>query len=412
MFLWTEIRYQLFRNKGRSVLLILIAALLTSSMAFYLANIRSTETALQSISDNIPVTVRVVTRNGSKRDKLNLAAKGYDILEKAGVHDVRCTAAAAASYSQESRSQVSFYGGDTDILAANCKEALTLPEDVFTFAPGQDFSFLEGNEGLCVLDEEYAKSWGFELGDEFSLHLYTARWEDGSMTYKYRENESKTYQNMEVGEVTLTVAGFCSAVNAPAALVPVAWLREQAENAGVEFFYDSYNAILNDSQNLRGFKRAMLTSGYFMNVLLDSKDNDSGDSLSVEDELVVKTAGQLRKNLVLFRSFLIPFAVLLVGFILLITFLSLRGSRREMAVATSLGRTKKRTIALYFTSIMIVDLLGYVLAIPILSFGIGLPAGTIFLIGGLFLLCSGLGTMAALAFLLRFDAMELLTKTD
>ena len=411
MFLWTEVRYQLFRNKGRSVLLCLIAALLTGTMAFYLANIRSTETALQSISDNIPVTVRVVTRNGSKRDKLNLAAKGYDILENAGVHDIRCTAAAAASYSQESRSQVSFYGGDTDILAANCKEALTFPEDVFTFAPGQDFSFLEGNEGLCVLDEEYAKSWGLELGDKFSLHLYTARWEDGSMTYRYKD-ESMTYKNMEVGEVTLTVAGFCSAVNAPAALVPVAWLREQAENAGVEFFYDSYNAILNDSKNLRAFKRAMLTSGYFMNVLLDSKDNDSGDSLSVEDELVVKTAGQLRKNLMLFRSFLIPFAVLLVGFILLITFLSLRGSRREMAVATSLGRAKQQIAAVYFSSIMIVDLLGCLIALPIMAFGIGLPAGTVFLIGGLFLLCSGLGTMAALAFLLRFDAMDLLTKTD
>ena len=400
MFLLTEIKWQIFRNKGRSVLLCLIAALLTGCMAFYLANIRSTETALQSISDNIPVIVRVVTRNGSKREQLNMAARGYDILENAGVHDVRCTAAAAASYSQESRSQESFYGGDTDILAANCKEALAFSEDDFTFAPGQNLSFLEGSEPFCVLDEEYAKSWGLEPGDEFSIHLYRAMWNSGSMQYK------------EVGEAALTVIGYCTAANAPAALVPVAWLREQVEHTEMEFFYDSYNAILNDSKDLRGFKRAMLTSGYFMNVFLDSKDNDSGDALSVEDELVVKTAGQLRKNLLLFRSFLLPFAVLLIGFILLITFMSLRNSRREMAVATSLGRPKKRTIAIYFTSILIVDLLGYVLALPVLTFGIGLPAGNILLIGGLFLLCSGLGTMAALMFLLRFDAMELLTKTD
>lgn len=400
MFFLTELKYQIFRNKGRSILLVLIAALLTSSMAFYLANIRSTEAALQSISDNIPVTVRVVTRNGSKRERLNLAAKGYDILENAGVHDVRCTAAAAAAYSQESRSRDSFSGGDTDILAANCKEALTLGENAFTFAPGQDFTFLEGDEGLCVLDEEYAKTWGLEFGDAFPIHLYRGKWEDETMKYK------------EIGEATLTVVGFCSAVTAPAALVPVAWLREQAEAAEVEFFYDSYNAILNDSKNLRAFKRSMLTSGYFMNMFLDAKDHDSGDALSVEDELVVKTAGQLRKNLMLFRSFLFPFAVLLIGFILLITFLSLRGSRREMAVATSLGRTKQQTVAIYFTSIMLVDLLGFLLALPVLIFGIALPAGTVLLIGGLFLLCSGLGTMAALAFLLRFDAMELLTKTE
>ena len=49
MFIFTEIRYQLLRNRSRSLLLAAISALLCGCIAFYLGNILSSQRALWSM---------------------------------------------------------------------------------------------------------------------------------------------------------------------------------------------------------------------------------------------------------------------------------------------------------------------------------------------------------------------------
>lgn len=112
MLMFVQVKYQL-RNRGRSVLVLCIAALLAACMAFYVGNIGVNKAALQSLSDSVPVTVRITSRNGAKTAGLNIEAKPFDHLTEAGVHDVRCTAVAAGAFSPEVRAQEMFLGGDT-----------------------------------------------------------------------------------------------------------------------------------------------------------------------------------------------------------------------------------------------------------------------------------------------------------
>lgn len=397
MLMFVQVKYQL-RSRGRSVLVLCIAALLAACMAFYVGNIGVNKAALQSLSDSVPVTVRITSRNGAKTAGLNIEAKPFDHLTEAGVHDVRCTAVAAGAFSPEVRAQEMFLGGDTIVRAGNSFEALELSADNLHFADGQSAAFLSGDSAQCVIGEDYAERTGLHPGDTLSLEIYTVRQSMNGTIYQM------------IGDAALEIIGTHSAPGGADVILPVNFLRTEAETAGVSFLYDSCSALVDDSTHLKDFKAEM--QKYFMDINPSAEDPNAGDALSVEDELFVKTASRLRQNIALFQSMLVPFFALIIGLVVLTTFLTMRSTRRDMAIARSLGVSKWRCAAPNFISTVLLDMLGCAVILPILSAALHIPALSALVIFGLFTLCAALGTAAALLCLLRFDTLTLLTQVD
>ena len=395
--MFVQVKYQL-RSRGRSVLVLCIAALLAACMAFYVGNIGVNKAALQSLSDSVPVTVRITSRNGAKTAGLNIEAKLFDHLTEAGVHDVRCTAVAAGAFSPEVRAQEMFLGGDTIVRAGNSLEALELSADNLHFADGQSAAFLSGDSAQCVIGEDYAERTGLHPGDTLSLEIYTVRQSMNGTIYQM------------IGNAALEIIGTHSAPGGADVILPVNFLRTEAETAGVSFLYDSCSALVDDSTHLKDFKAEM--QKYFMDINPSAEDPNAGDALSVEDELFVKTASRLRQNIALFQSMLVPFFALIIGLVVLTTFLTMRSTRRDMAIARSLGVSKWRCAAPNFISTVLLDILGCAVILPILSAALHIPALSAHAIFGLFTLCAALGTAAALLCLLRFDTLTLLTQVD
>lgn len=397
MLMFVQVKYQL-RSRGRSVLVLCIAALLAACMAFYVGNIGVNKAALQSLSDSVPVTVRITSRNGAKTAGLNIEAKPFDHLTEAGVHDVRCTAVAAGAFSPEVRAQEMFLGGDTIVRAGNSLEALELSADNLHFADGQSAAFLSGDSAQCVIGEDYAERTGLHPDDTLSLEIYTVRQSMNGTIYQM------------IGDAALEIIGTHSAPGGADVILPVNFLRTEAETAGVSFLYDSCSALVDDSTHLKDFKAEM--QKYFMDINPSAEDPNAGDALSVEDELFVKTASRLRQNIALFQSMLVPFFALIIGLVVLTTFLTMRSTRRDMAIARSLGVSKWRCAAPNFISTVLLDMLGCAVILPILSAALHIPALSAHAIFGLFTLCAALGTAAALLCLLRFDTLTLLTQVD
>lgn len=395
--MFVQVKYQL-RSRGRSVLVLCIAALLAACMAFYVGNIGVNKDALQSLSDSVPVTVRITSRNGAKTAGLNIEAKLFDHLTEAGVHDVRCTAVAAGAFSPEVRAQEMFLGGDTIVRAGNSLEALELSADNLHFADGQNAAFLSGDSAQCVIGEDYAERTGLHPGDTLSLEIYMVRQSMNGTIYQM------------IGDAALEIIGTHNAPGGADVILPVNFLRTEAETAGVSFLYDSCSALVDDSTHLKDFKAEM--QKYFMDINPSAEDPNAGDALSVEDELFVKTASRLRQNIALFQSMLVPFFALIIGLVVLTTFLTMRSTRRDMAIARSLGVSKWRCAAPNFISTVLLDMLGCAVILPILSAALHIPALSAHAIFGLFTLCAALGTAAALLCLLRFDTLTLLTQVD
>ena len=291
-----------------------------------------------------------------------------------------------------------FLGGDTIVRAGNSLEALELSADNLHFADGQSAAFLSGDSAQCVIGEDYAERTGLHPGDTLSLEIYTVRQSMNGTIYQM------------IGDAALEIIGTHSAPGGADVILPVNFLRTEAETAGVSFLYDSCSALVDDSTHLKDFKAEM--QKYFMDINPSAEDPNAGDALSVEDELFVKTASRLRQNIALFQSMLVPFFALIIGLVVLTTFLTMRSTRRDMAIARSLGVSKWRCAAPNFISTVLLDMLGCAVILPILSAALHIPTLSALVIFGLFTLCVALGTAAALLCLLRFDTLTLLTQID
>lgn len=293
------VKYHLLRNRGRTLLLVLAAAVLVGCVGLYLGNVLFARRALESLGDSVPVHVQVLSTDGERSSGIMIHSRQYDGLINGGVRKVRATSLAAGVYDEALKAEA-FTGGDTYILGVNCMEALPLKGYTFTYAPGESEACLGGTEAKCLVDAVYAGERGISPGEEMSLLLYLSV--PGS-------------DYVKVGEVSFTVAGTYAGKRKEesgiSVVAPVGWLRAETEAAGQKFFcYDSVSAEVADPLRLNEFKAAMEEAGFFEPAPpeggISSAVQVMGDALSVEDKLFIKAANQLEQNLLVYRVFFLP----------------------------------------------------------------------------------------------------------
>lgn len=406
MFTLTEIKYQLLSNRNRSVLTVCIAALLVCCMSFYLGSIQSGEAAQRNLAEAIPVTAQIVSRDGSKTVGFEIDEHHFDGIMSADIRDPVYTASACAIWQEKYRTE-EVKGTDTSIKAISDFSAMVgLTEEMITFAEGWDASFLEGDDAVCVLSDVYAQQFGMELGDTIRMPFYVTRYNDDGFTVRFEPLGERDVQI--IGLYQQSSAGGAEPVQM---IVSIPWLKTAVDESGLRFFYNSFQCTLRDPMNLNTFKEAMRNSN-FAKPDPNAFDQRHGDTLVVDDQLFIETAEKLEQNLKVLRWFLVPFFVLVIVLVTLVTFLLLRSTRRDMAIATSMGRPKLLSACAYFLSTLLADAFGCLIAIPVLLLAAGLTLMQILTICGLFLLCACVGIWTALLFLLRFDTLALLTKID
>ncbi len=406
--LLTEIKYQLLRNKGRSLLLFLIGAFLLGCTTLYLGNIQSSRQALDTLAQWLPVTMRVTNFDGSLISGLCIEADKLDELLTLDITDPVYTATATGAFSEADKEKAatadsSYQGGDVAIMAVNCAGALELDEE---------FSFLAGDDPVCAVEESFARANGLDVGDEISMPLFLRRWYVGT----FSTQPQSFCMRLGEEETTLKIGGIFTASGVSRSVtmaVPVRWIRSKTESEGKSFACDSFYASPREPLQLNALKQQVEALGYQeLNPYETDADSAAGDRVVFEDELFIKAAGKLRQSLNVYRAFLVPFFGLLVCLSALSVFLVLRNSRREMAISVSVGQEKAAVGLSRFFSVLLVDLAGCVVAFPVMIFGGGLACLDALVLCGLFLLCSCGGAAVALLLLLRFDAMTLLTKAD
>ncbi|WP_322176528.1 hypothetical protein [Acutalibacter caecimuris] len=404
MFLLTEIQYRLSRALGKAVILVLAAVMLVISMGAYMGNLQAQQTMLDHLADSIPVTARVMNRAGTQSTRIFIDTERYDVLTSLNVHDIRCTAGAAGGVAGKFVQAGHEPGGDMMMRAANCVKAIpALSIDRMAYGDEYGPGFLSSNQAACGISEPYAQKMGVRLGDYMILPVYT-------LTY-YSSGEEYTY----IGDHALQVAAIypyneVNGERTPDMVVPAAWLRTSAERAGEPFYYSSLSVNLDDPLHLTRFKETLINLGFVQ------AGNSSGfgtcDAISVEDELFIKTAEDLRETLKIYRGFQVPFFGLVTGTVMLTVFLVLRSSRKDIAIASSIGEGRLRISFVHFSSTVLTQMLGGMLASAILVAYVGITVSDSLWILSVYLLCASVGTMLAILQLMRFDTLSLLTQRN
>lgn len=395
MLLPWEIKCNITRAPVRSILIACVSALIVCGMALYLRNIQVTEDALDDLGQQYPVTVRVTNQDGSLHESLCIYGKDVDYLLESGVRDPIYT---ATTFTAERIGS---------IHGTNTLDSLDdLSGSDFTFLDGWDESFLASRKPVIALREDVALENGWQPGDK--LHL------EFSMLNRMSTTSTGEPEIKKFGGYSVTlVAVFPGKPDTVEAVMPVDWLRGIADITLLEgeFKYDSFYAVIDEPRELNAYKDAAEEWGFYERSAVAAPDL-WGDTLSMEDEMYIKTSGELRESLDMYRTFLLPFFGLVTSIMAMVTFLALRSSRRQIAIASSLGRQKFRNAAAHFCSAMIVQLTGCILAILTLTLTLAMLPRLAGITIAAFSLCALCGTALALVLLFRFDTLTLLTKDD
>ena len=395
-----ETIWQLARNKGRTVLLVLASALLAGCVAFYLGNIRANQEAIQALARNSSITVAVANSTGENESGLNIATlRQENFIQNPYLKDFRCNSVAVGAYAEKARQKPIASGNDCSVVGVNSMECLWDITEC-QFLDGYDESFFEGSDPLCIMFKGFAERNGIEMGDQVSLPVYLMnRRQGGAIDYT------------PIGDQTFTVIGLFDSVAPMELYVPVQWMREAAEAQGVKFTYAYLYATLKDPLQLNRFKEGAGEMS-FLEPNPDSYDEWEGATLKVDDQNFITAAEEFGRSIVMFRRFQTPFFALVLAMIVLAIFLIMRGSRRVIAISVSLGRSKFLCATGSFLAAFLAELAGCALVLPVMVLLAGLSLSGGLMICGVFLLCACVGDAVALALVLRFDALTLLTAVE
>lgn len=389
MLLPWEIKCNITRAPARSILIACVSALMVCGMALYLRNIQVTEEALDDLARQMPVTVRVTNRDGYLHEGLRILPKDVDYLLESGVRDPVYT---ATEFIAEPVGNI--YGTNTlDSLDG-------LSGSDFTFIDGWDESFPESCKPVIALREDIASKNGWQRGDRFRLEFSLPDVDAG--------------RTIKVGGYSVTlIATYPGERDIVKAVMPADWLRNVAGLSLSDnmFRYSSFSAVIEEPRELNAYKDELERRGFRERSAV-ADPGIEGDALSMDDEMYIRTSGELRESLELYLTFLAPFFGLVTSIMGMVTFLALRSCQPQIAITSSLGRPKLLIAAAHFFSSVLLQMTGCLLAMLALSLTLGLLPWQAGITIGAFSLCAAGGTALALWFLFRFDTLTLLTKVE
>lgn len=409
--LFLEMKYHLFRNRARTLLLVCAAAALCGCVAFFAHNVQTTQQALDQLGKSSPATLTLTNVLMNTFDRLNVRGEDADRLVELGLGKLTATSSVVGFWKTDYTKDPY----DIEALAVTNLETIDFSStEGIEYAPGLDGSFLAGDEPLCLVSERIAEENGISLGDTLSMQLCR-------LTFTSQITESLGLISTE--KFSLQVAGIfgekSSTTYTADLFLPSLWLRTQVEKAGMDFYYSSFSGSLKDSMELNRFKEGLAEYGYRQPIVMTPQstneamamDRSAATTAVMEDKTFIRAAEKLGASLQYYRILAAPLLLLAVGVITLAVFLVLRGARREMAIACSLGRPKGKTAAAHFLAVLAAQAAGCLLILPLLLL-LGCSWGTILFAYGVFLACALFGNAVSLLILLRFEPMALLVQAE
>lgn len=408
--LFLEIKYHLFRNRARSLLLVCVSAALCGCIAFFAHNVQANRQALEQLEESSPATLTLTNILMNTFDQLNVRGEDADRLVELGLGKLNAASSVMgywkADYEQD------LY--DVEALAVTNLETIDFSStEGIEYAPGVDGSFLEGDEPLCLVSRSFAEENGISLGDTLSMHL---------RRLLFSSQQTDAFQVISTEKFSLQVGGIFGGKSTTSytddLFLPSLWLRAQVEKAGMDFYYSSFSGSLKDSMELNRFKEGLAEYGYRQPIVMTPQstaeammDKSAATTAVMEDKTFIRAAEKLGASLQYYRVLAVPLLFLAVGVITLAVFLVLRGARREMAIACSLGRPKGKTAVAHFLAVLTAEAAGCVLTVlPMLLLGVSLS--TLLTAWAILLLCALPGNAVGLLILLRFEPMTLLIQSE
>lgn len=360
------------RNKGRSLLLILISFIFISFIFIYLDSIDGNYRALENLGEQIPVAMCLTDVSGIRQQGLRIREETADKLEQLDVKDKVLT---AESYGNVSRSSWDGEKISVFLTASNDASAFLLEPENLSIGMEEFEAMLSGDAGACLLSKEYAEERGLECqpGDTLKLNLYGGKYDEIGQVDGFEK----------VTSTQIKIIGFFQGrvydsimAEEPNVICSAEWLRSQYAAEGKPFYFSSARGVVGNPLQLNEWKEQARELAFF--PIDPQKPEDIAQiALSVDDRNYIQTASKIKKNIEILQIFVVPVFVLLILLEALVFFLSIHNQKREIFLMRCLGMKRVEIILQILLEGSALAVIGSGAAMAaLLCAGYGFPAET------------------------------------
>lgn len=395
----------IYRNKYKSIITVIICTCLVLLLNVYLGNIESNERQLENLPEAVPVYCIITSLNGNRQAGLSI--KG-DLVEKLR----------ESSHVKEDAYTVRMMGGIGEFAIEDWKENLNLhiigtnhvnaipgftSENIQMNQEEQD-AFFSSSLAECIVSSSLMEQKEWKVGNQISLTLYY---------YTYDDMKGIDITPLEL--ITVKIVGEMEPSFAvtdqmpPDILMPMETVKESYERKYIPFSVDSASFYVSNPLKLNEFKEEMKSFG-FMGKAPSARDSYQGNALTVKDSVFISLASQLQQTISMLYSFFITICItiMIIGYIT--SFLLIGSRQKEFSLMRALGVRARGCFGILWLEQFLLVLTGGVIgsAICIVFQGIR----TVLIADILILISYLLGVCVALWRLGRKNTVELLFMED
>ncbi len=379
------------RRKAANLVTVGISIMLVILLNLYFGSIRSYQTQLSDLSENVPIFCQITNLNGTMGNEIFVSETYVEALEQsAHVKDLSYMTIFMAGEGDFKEVEYSKYL-NLFVAGANNVEALgEMTHDMFSLDAQSLDELLASDRMECIVNENVLKKRGWKVGDRITLKCY----------YYDPASEFRKIQIHPMGgTVEMTIAGTMEETlgktNAMQTdiVIPGRTSQNLFAQFGLKFFADTVTFHVKDPMDLNGFKEEMQEIG-LKEIIPEADTSYTGYALVVRDADFIASATHLRHSIELLQAFLpvVCILVLMIGYV--VSFLAGNSRREEFSLMRLQGVKKFPAAFLFLTEQLILvltgNVVGDVLVAPIVS-----SLSGVFAVNGVLLIAYLIGAAAA-----------------
>ncbi len=404
MFVLKLLWLNIIKHRTRVFLSILIFASIMIFLFIYYENVEKNKNQLAMLSQSIPVTAKIYNTNGTQEVGLQISHDRFDRLKESNLIDDEF-------YTIPLRFEITKIAFSREIEIRGAAEAVNQLGYEFLsnveYIRGFDDGFLSGDMGLVIIEEDYMKGAGIDLGDELEINVLGVVYDRGGYSFQYEKLNSDTVK--VIGKYSAETDYSIGAI--PNFICSTVWAKRMYSSVDFDYFYGSAEFRVKDPLHLNEFKSEAMQLG-FQQINLQAPFSREGIGLVTNDEVFVKSATQITNQLKMVEGFspIINVLFIFLGFI--ISYLLLQSRKNEFALMRLLGTSKCKCILATLLENVFSSCSGWLLAGIIYLLLTGLYTSQMHLTALSFFICYIFGGLLANISIYRLSVINALTETD
>ena len=379
------------RRKAANLITVGIGIMLVLLLNLYFGSIRSYQTQLSELAENVPIFCQVTNLNGTMGNEIFISERIVEALEQSAyVKDLSYMTVVMAGEGDFKEAEYSKYL-NLHVVGANSVEAVgEMTDDMFSMDAQSVDELLASDRMECIVNENVLKKRGWEIGDKITLKCYY--YDPASELHKIEIHPMGGTVEVTIAGTMEETSGKTNAVRTDV-VIPGKAARHLFAQSGLIFFADTVTFHVKNPLDLNGFKAAMRDIG-LMEVSPEAGDSYTGCALVVRDADFIASATHLRHAAELLQSFrpVVCALVLLIGYV--VSYLAGNSRREEFALMRLQGVKKLPAAFLFLAEQMLLVLAGNILG-DVLVAPVAASLSGVLTVNGVLLIAYLIGAAAA-----------------